>query len=318
MPGMVIILQNGQWLPFMQSYLNTIITSVRPLIGTGKVAQYIPALAAVAPDQLGIAVYDVEGRLHTAGDAHTNFSIQSISKVFSLVQAFSHSGEAIWSRLGREPSGQAYNSMIQLELEKGRPRNPFINAGALVICDINQSRFAVPTLSMRDFVRQLSGNSTLVSDRAVAESEYAHRSRNAAMAYLMQGLGNFHNNVDDVLRSYFHHCALSMSCVDVAKAFSFLACQGTSSIAGQRILSVRQTTQVNALMATSGLYDEAGNFAYQVGLPGKSGVGGGILAVAPGRFTVCVWSPELNSVGNSLAGMKALELLSERFNCSVF
>lgn len=302
----------------MQSHLNTIITQVRPLLGNGNVAQYIPALAAVAPDQIGIAVYDVEGRLYTAGDAHTAFSIQSISKVFSLVQAFAHHGEAIWDRLGHEPSGQAYNSIVQLELEAGRPRNPFINAGALVVCDINQSRFAVPTLSMRDFVRQLAGNPQLVSDRVVAESEYEHRSRNAAMAYLMKGLGNFHNNVEDVLRSYFHHCALCMSCVDVARAFSFLACKGLSPIAGQRILSVRQTSQVNALMATSGLYDEAGNFAYRVGLPGKSGVGGGILAVAPGRFTICVWSPELNSVGNSLVGMKALELLSDSLGCSVF
>lgn len=302
----------------MHALLTDILRQVRPLIGQGQVAQYIPALARVVPDQLGIAVYGVDGQVYSAGDAHTPFSIQSISKVFSLVQAIGHSGEAIWERLGHEPSGQAFNSMVQLEVEKGRPRNPFINAGALVICDINQSRFAAPALSMRDFVRRLAGNAELAADRVVADSEYQFRARNAAMAYLMQAFGNFNNDVDAVLRSYFHHCALAMSCVDVARAFGFLAHRGANPHTGEVVLSARQTQQVNAIMATSGLYDEAGNFAYRVGLPGKSGVGGGILAVVPGRFTVCVWSPELNAAGNSLAGMKALELLSEQIGGSVF
>jgi glutaminase len=302
----------------MQSLLQEILEEVRPLLGRGKVADYIPALAEVPANQLGIAVYGIDGQLHCAGDAHTPFSIQSISKVFSLVQAIQHSGEAIWQRLGHEPSGQPFNSLVQLEFERGVPRNPFINAGALVICDINQSRFAAPSLSMRDFVRRLSGNPHIVSDAKVAESEYQHRARNAAMAYLMQAFGNFHNDVEAVLRSYFHHCALAMNCVDLARAFGFLANQGLCLHSGEQVLSVRQTQQVNAIMATSGLYDEAGNFAYRVGLPGKSGVGGGIVAVVPGQFTVCVWSPELNAAGNSLAGMAALELLSQRIGWSVF
>ncbi|SDH39227.1 L-glutaminase [Pseudomonas benzenivorans] len=302
----------------MQALLNEILDEVRPLIGRGKVADYIPALADVPPDQLGIAVYGNDGELHVAGDARTAFSIQSISKVFSLVQAIGHSGEDIWQRLGHEPSGQPFNSLVQLEFERGRPRNPFINAGALVICDINQSRFAAPALSMRDFVRRLSGNPELASDARVAESEYQHRARNAAMAYLMQAFGNFHNDVEAVLRSYFSHCALRMSCVDLARAFCFLANDGFCKHSGERILTPRQTKQVNAIMATSGLYDEAGNFAYRVGLPGKSGVGGGIVAVVPGRFSVCVWSPELNAAGNSLAGMAALESLSQRIGWSVF
>src|SRR5690606_15606102 len=302
----------------MQALLNEILDEVRPLIGQGKVADYIPALASVQPDQLGIAVYGNDGQLHVAGDACTPFSIQSISKVFSLVQAIGHSGESIWQRLGHEPSGQPFNSLVQLEFERGKPRNPFINAGALVICDINQSRFAAPALSMRDFVRRLAGNPQVQVDPRVAESEYQHRSRNAAAAYLMQSFGNFHNDVEAVLRSYFSHCALRMSCVDLARAFCFLANQGFCKHSGEQILSARQARQVNALMATSGLYDEAGNFAYRVGLPGKSGVGGGIVAVVPGRFSVCVWSPELNAAGNSLAGMRALELLSERIGWSVF
>ncbi|CAN7544542.1 glutaminase B [Pseudomonas sp. UYIF39] len=302
----------------MQALLNEILDAVRPLIGQGKVADYIPALGTVPADQLGIAVYGNDGELYCAGDAHTLFSVQSISKVFSLVQAIGHSGEAIWERLGHEPSGQPFNSLVQLEFERGRPRNPFINAGALVICDINQSRFAAPALSMRDFVRRLSGNPQVMVDGKVAESEYQHRARNAAMAYLMQSFGNFHNDVEAVLRSYFSHCALRMSCVDLARAFCFLANDGFCKHSGEQILTARQTQQVNSIMATSGLYDEAGNFAYRVGLPGKSGVGGGIVAVVPGQFTVCVWSPELNTAGNSLAGMAALELLSQRIGWSVF
>ncbi|MCU9950176.1 glutaminase B [Pseudomonas solani] len=302
----------------MQQLLDEILDEVRPLIGQGKVASYIPALAGVPANQLGIAVYSNGGELYCAGDGRTPFSIQSISKVFSLVQAIQHSGEDIWQRLGHEPSGQPFNSLVQLEFERGVPRNPFINAGALVICDINQSRFAAPALSMRDFARRLSGNHYLVADEVVARSEYQHRARNAAAAYLMQSFGNFHNDVEAVLRSYFHHCALRMNCVDLALAFSFLANDGVSPHSGETVLSARQTKQVNALMATSGLYDEAGNFAYRVGLPGKSGVGGGIVAVVPGRFTVCVWSPELNESGNSVAGMAALEKLSERIDWSIF
>ena len=232
--------------------------------------------------------------------------------------AIGHRGESLWERLGHEPSGQPFNSLVQLEFERGRPRNPFINAGALVICDVNQSRFATPELSMRDFVRHLSGNPLVISDTRVAESEYQHRARNAAMAYLMQSFGNFHNDVEAVLRSYFHHCALRMSCVDLARAFGFLARDGVCPQGGEAVLTPRQAKQVNAIMSTSGLYDEAGNFTYRVGLPGKSGVGGGIVAVVPGRFSVCVWSPELNAAGNSLIGMAALEALSQSIGWSVF
>jgi glutaminase len=302
----------------MQTLLNEILEEVRPLIGKGKVADYIPALADVSAQQLGIAVYSNDGSHYCAGDARVPFSVQSISKVFSLVQAIGHSGEAIWERLGHEPSGQPFNSLVQLEFERGRPRNPFINAGALVICDINQSRFAAPTLSMRDFVRRLSGNPHISIDARVADSEYQFRARNAAMAYLMQSFGNFHNEVEPVLRSYFSYCALQMSCLDLARAFCFLANDGFCKHSEEQILTRRQAQQVNSIMATSGLYDEAGNFAYRVGLPGKSGVGGGIVAIVPGQFTVCVWSPELNAAGNSLAGMAALELLSSRIGWSVF
>ncbi|AEF53634.1 glutaminase B [Marinomonas posidonica] len=302
----------------MEALLQSIEKKVRPLIGQGKVADYIPALAQVDPNQFGIAIYSNDGALYQAGQADTEFSIQSISKVFSLTLAIKHYGEDMWQRVGREPSGNPFNSLVQLEYESGVPRNPFINAGALVISDMNQSRFAAPHYAMREFIRRLADNPNITSDKLVSDSEYEFRARNASMAYLMKAFGNFDNDVEAVLHNYFDNCAVRMNCIDLAKAFSFLANKGFSQHSNEQILSPRETTQVNGLLATSGLYDEAGNFAYRVGLPGKSGVGGGIIAIVPNQFSMCVWSPELNKSGNSLAGMAALEALSESIGWSVF
>lgn len=302
----------------MQSLLRKIYDDVKPLIGQGKVADYIPALASVDPDQFGIAIFSNEGDLYQIGDADTPFSIQSISKVFSLTLAMKHYGQEMWQRVGREPSGLPFNSLVQLEYEHGIPRNPFINAGALVISDMNQSRFATPHYAMSEFVRRIAGNPDIKTDLVVAESEYEFRHRNAAMAHLMKSNGNFENDVDDVLRSYFTNCALRMSCVDLAKAFNFLANKGYCTVSNEQVLTEQEARQVNALMATSGMYDEAGHFAFQVGLPGKSGVGGGVIAIVPGRFSVCVWSPALNKVGNSIAGVAALESMSKHIGWSVY
>ncbi|SBS36493.1 Glutaminase 2 [Marinomonas spartinae] len=302
----------------MNELLQTIENTVRPLIGSGKVADYIPALANVNPKQFGIVVYSNEGELFQAGQAKVDFSIQSISKVFSLTLAIKHYGEDMWQRVGREPSGHPFNSLVQLEYESGVPRNPFINAGALVVSDMNQSRFASPHYAMREYIRRLAGNPKLKSDKVVADSEFEFRSRNASMAYLMKAFGNFENDVEAVLHSYFDNCAMRMNCVDLAKAFSFLANKGYCHHSGEQVISAREAKQVNGLLATSGLYDEAGNFAYRVGLPGKSGVGGGIIAIVPNRFSVCVWSPELNKSGNSLAGIAALEALSDHIGWSIF
>ncbi|MGR0279442.1 glutaminase B [Marinomonas dokdonensis] len=302
----------------MQALLQSIEQRVKPLIGKGKVADYIPALSNVDGNQFGIAIYGHDGSLYQAGQADTPFSIQSISKVFSLTLAIKHYGESMWQRVGREPSGNPFNSLVQLEYEAGIPRNPFINAGALVVSDMIQSRFATPHYAMRGFIRRLADNPDLHSDKIVSDSEYEFRARNASMAYLMKAFGNFDNDVESVLHNYFDNCAMKMSCVDLAKAFSFLANKGVSPHTGDSILSARETTQINGLLATSGLYDEAGNFAYRVGLPGKSGVGGGIIAIVPNRYSICVWSPELNKAGNSLAGMAALEALSADQGWSVF
>ncbi|OIQ24653.1 glutaminase B [uncultured Vibrio sp.] len=302
-----------------QLILDDILQEVRPLIGQGKVADYIPALAKIANDRLAIAVYTNQGEVIKSGDADIAFSIQSISKALSLTLAMTlYKPEEIWQRVGKEPSGQAFNSMIQLEMEHGIPRNPFINAGAIVVADLLQSRLSAPRQRLLDFVRQLSGDTHIVYDKVVAASEMMHSDRNAAIAYLMRSFGNFENDVIPVLNNYFHACALKMSCVDLAKTFSYLANKGTSVQTGKQIITPTQTKQLNALLATCGLYDGAGEFAYRVGMPGKSGVGGGIVAIIPNEMSIAVWSPELDPSGNSLAGTQALELLSGRIGRSIF
>ncbi|MGI2156536.1 glutaminase B [Shewanella baltica] len=298
--------------------LEEVVDKVRPLLGQGKVADYIPALASVDAGKLGIAVTTVDGETLGAGDYLEPFSIQSISKVFSLTLALTLYEEAeIWSRVGKEPSGHSFNSLVQVELERGKPRNPFINAGALVIADLLQSRLGAPKHRMLELVRQLSQNDKVSFDKQVADSEYQHSARNAAIAYLMKSFGNFQGDVDTVLRTYFHYCALKMNCADLSKAMLYLANRG-KSITGTELISQVQTRQLNALLATSGLYDGAGEFAYRVGMPGKSGVGGGIIAVIPGELSICVWSPELDGNGNSLAGTAMLEHLSQRLGRSIF
>ncbi|MEZ8429715.1 glutaminase B [Vibrio cyclitrophicus] len=302
-----------------QAILAEILDEVRPLIGQGKVADYIPALARVSNQKLAIAVYTNEGEVIQAGDANQAFSVQSISKALSLTLAMVlYKPDEIWQRVGKEPSGQAFNSMIQLEMEHGIPRNPFINAGAIVVADLLQSRLSAPRHRLLEFVRQLSGDTHIVYDKIVAASEMMHSDRNAAIAYLMRSFGNFENDVIPVLNNYFHACALKMTCVDLAKTFSYLANKGVSVQTKKEIITPVQTKQLNALLATCGLYDGAGEFAYRVGMPGKSGVGGGIIAIVPGEMTIAVWSPELDPSGNSLAGTKALELLSERIGRSIF
>ena len=302
-----------------QAILTEILDEVRPLIGQGKVADYIPALARVSNQKLAIAVYTNEGEVIQAGDAEEAFSVQSISKALSLTLAMVlYKPEEIWKRVGKEPSGQAFNSMIQLEMEHGIPRNPFINAGAIVVADLLQSRLSAPRHRLLEFVRQLSGDTHIVYDKVVAASEMMHSDRNAAIAYLMRSFGNFENDVIPVLNNYFHACALKMTCVDLAKTFSYLANKGVSVQTKKEIITPVQTKQLNALLATCGLYDGAGEFAYRVGMPGKSGVGGGIIAIVPGEMTIAVWSPELDPSGNSLTGTQALELLSERIGRSIF
>lgn len=286
----------------------------------GNVATYIPGLAGVDPAHFGMAVVTAEGDILRAGDADMPFSIQSISKVFALTLALGRVGDALWRRVGREPSGSAFNSIVQLEREEGIPRNPFINAGAIVVCDVILSgsgpRAAIG--EMLRFVRYLAEDETITIDQAVAGSESDTGFRNAALANYMKSFGNIANPVADPLNLYFNQCALSLSCVQLAMAGRYLMHGGRHPGLGGRVVSERRARRINALMLTCGHYDGSGEFAFRVGIPGKSGVGGGILAIVPGKASIAVWSPGLNERGNSKLGSLALERLAEATGWSVF
>lgn len=288
--------------------------------GEGKVADYIPALARVDPNRFGLAVMTCGGEAAEFGDAWLPFSIQSISKVFTLTMALQRLGEALWTRVGREPSGSRFNSIVQLEAERGVPRNPFINAGAIVVTDaVLAGRTPDEAIAdIRDFLRRLADNDTIDVDREVATSEAATGFRNYSLANFIRGFDNLQAPVEHVLQTYFHQCSLRITCRQLVRAGLFLANEGVDPLNGTRIVSPGHARRINAIMMTCGHYDASGEFAFQVGLPGKSGVGGGILTIVPERAAVAVWSPGLNEVGNSQVGTLALERLAARMRWSVF
>ncbi|HEU4670196.1 MAG TPA: glutaminase [Dyella sp.] len=304
--------------PDYQRILDTIADELRPALARGEVANYIPRLAGVPREKFGMAVVTLDGQLHRTGDAEEAFSIQSISKVYTLTLALQAVGERLWDRVGREPSGSAFNSLVQLEVEHGLPRNPFINAGALVVADVVLSSHADARAGLLAAVRGCAGNPAVRDDPEVAASEKAHGYRNAALANFIRSFGNLAQPIEAVLDFYFYQCSLAMSCVDLARGFLFLANRGRCPWSGRELLSPELTKRINALMLTCGTYDAAGDFAYHVGMPAKSGVGGGIVGVIPGKLAVAVWSPALNAKGNSLAGSLALERFTSLTGLSIF
>lgn len=301
-----------------QRILHEIVTETTYLKNTGEVASYIPELAKVNPDHYGMHLRTVTGKEYATGDWDTPFSAQSISKVFSLAMAVSLTGEKIWERISVEPSGNPFNSIVQLEYEKGIPRNPFINAGALVLADILITLIDNPKAKFIEFVREISGNNKVDYDEKIARSEKETGYLNAALINVLKYFGNIKNDLSEVLDLYYHQCSVMMSCSDLSQAFlPFANHQKPFSFTGFE-LTKSQVKRINAIMQTCGFYDEAGEFSYLVGLPGKSGVGGGIVAFHPDIYTVAVWSPRLNQKGNSVIGMKALELLTTKAGISIF
>ncbi|EGG94389.1 Glutaminase [gamma proteobacterium IMCC1989] len=285
--------------------------------GKGKVADYIPALQQVDPKQFGMALRTVDGEEFYVGQAETNFSIQSVSKLFALMLALEIVGDDVWRRVGREPSGMRFNSLLLLESEGGIPRNPFINAGAIVISDIIATHSSIPSKRIEDFIASLSGNKNNRVDSKVAAGEKATGFLNTAIANLLKAMGNLHGDVDHTLECYFKQCAITMNCIDLVRATECLANRGNSTFQTGEHKPVADK-RINSLMLMCGLYDAVGNFAYNVGLPAKSGVSGGIVAVAPGQYTVSVWSPELDHYGNSVLGQLALEKLTIYTKTSIF
>lgn len=301
-----------------QQLLENIYQEILPYAKEGHQADYIPELAKVNPDQFGMFIHTIYGETASVEQADTRFSIQSISKVFALAMCLSIKGDELWKRVGREPSGTAFNSLVQLEIEKGVPRNPFVNAGAIVMADILLSHLADPEADFLRFVRAVSGEESIDYNLNVAISEREYGYLNAAIANLLKYHGTIENDIESVLHFYFLMCSVEMSCRELSLAFLAFANHRRKFDYAGITLTASQVKRINAIMQTCGFYDEAGEFAYFVGLPGKSGVGGGIVAIHPLHYSVAVWSPRLNSKGNSVMGMKALELLTTETKESIF
>ena len=284
----------------------------------GNVPEYIPELAKVDAYKSGMCICSIDGTTFCKGNSAEVFSIQSISKVFTLAMALAIEGKDLWRRVGVEPSGTPFNSMVQLEYEKGIPRNPFINAGALVVADILVSKLKNPKADLLGFIRALTNDDSIDINIGVYVSERNSGALNTSLAHMLKSFGNIKNDVNTVLDFYFFQCAIDMSCVQLAKAMlAFADHEKVFSYSGTE-LSESRVKRINAIMLTCGFYDESGEFSFRVGLPGKSGVGGGIVALHPGKYCVAVWSPKLNDKGNSVLGMKALELLTTKSGLSVF
>ncbi|MCB1505264.1 MAG: glutaminase [Hyphomicrobiaceae bacterium] len=307
-------------MPELQRTIDEIVEEMRHRPDRGKVADYIPELAKADANAFGIAVATAEGIVASGGDSAQPFSIQSISKVFTLTMALGKVGDRLWKRVGREPSGSPFNSIVQLEAEHGIPRNPFINAGAIVVTDAILSGHE-PKEALGEIVRFmqfLADDPTISIDHDVAASEQRTHYRNSALANYMKAFGNLENPVHFTLGVYFHHCAIAMSCQQLAMAGRFLAYGGRNPTTGHAVVKPERARRINAIMLTCGHYDGSGEFAFHVGLPGKSGVGGGIMAIVPGRASIVVWSPGLDVAGNSHLGRIALHKLTQRMGWSVF
>lgn len=300
-----------------QSILNNIEENLSQEKDSGKIASYIPELANIDRNKFGIHLQLITGEQYAVGNSQELFSIQSISKVLSLALAMSQIGTSIWKRVDVEPSGNPFNHLSLLELEKGIPRNPFINAGAILIADILVSNLENPRKDFLNYVRDITGDNSIDYNNKVAQSEKETGFKNYAAANLLKSFKNLNNDVETVLDFYFHQCSLEMSCVQLTKAFYPFANKG-NCLANKSRLTKSQAKRINAIMLTCGFYDEAGEFAFEVGLPGKSGIGGGIVALLPNKFVISVWSPGLNERGNSKLGMQALEQFTTLANQSIF
>ena len=298
--------------------LESVFEEVRQLPDAGQVTPYIPPLSIVPPGKFGVHLCTIDGNEFGVGDHLEKFSIQSIAKVLSLTLAFQQHGESLWNRVGVEPSGNPFNSLWQLEYEKGIPRNPLINSGAIVVCDILCTLYDDPWKEFIAFVSKIAGSKHITSNDEVAVTEQRLGFRNAALINMMKASGNIVNDIDQVMELYYRQCAIEMSCAELARTFLLFVNHGKLLATGEEIMTTSMAKRINAIMQTCGFYDEAGEYTFKVGLPGKSGIGGGIVAIHPGKYSIAVWSPRLNKKGNSVKGMEFLERFTTATGMSIF
>lgn len=291
-----------------------------PFCKQGELASYIPALLKANPRSLGIALCDTRGKTMSVGEAETGFTIQSISKVFTLAYVIDKAGEdAVFSRVGKEPSGDPFNSIIRLETsERRKPYNPFINAGAIALCELMPGGTPIEKIQgFHEFLCRFSGSRKIDLDEEAYKSEKETAARNRSIAWFLKELGIIKGNVDECLDTYFLQCATVMNASQLARAGLVLAMDGWDPVSSEQIIPKSSAHIVKSLMATCGMYDGSGEFAVLVGIPAKSGVGGGIIASVRDRMGIGVYGPSLDTRGNSIAGLVALKALSDSLDLRV-
>lgn len=305
----------------MKRILDKIVEDNRKWTKEGEVATYIPELAKADREALGICVTTLDGEEYYAGDYKTKFTIQSISKVITLMLAIYDNGkDYVFSRIGMEPTETAFNSIMNLENNKQKkPLNPMINAGAIATVSLVNGETAEEKFErILKFTKKITGNDEIQVNEDIYRSEKSTGDRNRSLAYFMKGMGIMEGNVEDVLDVYFRQCSMEVTCRDIARIGSMLANDGVLPWNNERVMSREVTRIIKTIMVTCGMYDESGNFAVHIGIPAKSGVGGGIMAAVPRRMGIGVIGPALDSKGNSIGGIKLLESLSHEMDLSIF
>ncbi len=301
----------------MQKTLDNALANARDIIEMGATATYIPELGNVDKNLLGICVYTQDGKKYKSGNTEDRFTIQSISKVISLAIALEVCGfDTVFRQVGMEPSGDAFNSLIQLDLHSDHPFNPMINSGALAI-----TSYLVPRVSFDEMLkhaRTLCMDENITINEKVFRSEMDHIARNKAIAYLLQSKGVLESSVNSCLDYYVRMCSLQVTAESLANFGLILAMDGVHPVTGERLLDSKVVQTVKTIMLTCGMYDGSGKFAVEVGVPTKSGVGGGLLSVVNNRMGIGIFGPSLDEKGNSIAGQHILKQLSEELHLHMF
>ncbi|WP_078810915.1 glutaminase A [Selenihalanaerobacter shriftii] len=285
----------------------------------GKVPTYIPALAKADPTDVGISIINTKGNSFCIGECQKKFSLQSVSKPLALILAIMDNGkEKVFSKVGMEPTGDPFNSINKLT-GADKPYNPMINAGAIAVTSMIKGKNSLKKFQrIIDLFKKLSGNENLDINHEVYSSEIETGNRNRSLAYYMKDKDIIEGQVEDIVKLYFKQCSIAVTCTDIANMASVLANEGVIPKTSERVIPRNIAQMVRTLMATCGMYDESGRFALTVGLPAKSGVGGGIMAVVPNRFGIGTYGPALDEKGNSIVGMKILEELSKKLDLSIY
>ncbi|NMA86979.1 MAG: glutaminase A [Tissierellia bacterium] len=300
----------------MENLLNKLIEKNKPLTKYGKVADYIPALSYANPNELGICIMDINGNIYCSGDYNKKFTIQSISKIMALVLAIEDNGEEeVFKKVGVEGSDEPFNSIYKLDLPHGKkPANPMINSGAIVTTSLIHGNGDEKFNRLLELIRNILGDNTINYNEEVYKSEKETGDKNRAMAYLLKSKGLIEGNVEEILDSYFKQCSIEIDCIDLAKLGHFFASKGNQ----KNLLDERTINIITAIMNNCGMYNFSGEYAINVGIPSKSGVGGGILAYVPNKYGIGIYGPALDQHGNSIGGYNLIKDLSQELKLSLF